>query len=46
MISYIIQIGYSKEFKFDDYDNAINFALSALESQKESDEIIMKFKEE
>ena len=44
-MKFIVTVG-CKEFEFGNCDQALDFALSALESQTESDEIIMKFKEE
>lgn len=46
MIKFIVQIGYSKKYEFESYEKANAFALAALDSQKEDDEIIMKFEKE
>lgn len=42
MIKYVITIGLSK-YEFESYEKAVTFALTALESQKDNDDITMKF---
>ena len=47
-MSFIVKIGY-KKFKFDNYNDAISFAISAVKSQMDKDDevtIIINIKEE
>ena len=47
-MSFIVKIGY-KKFKFDNYNDAIQFAMSAVKSQMDKDDeviITINIKEE
>ena len=47
-MSFIVKIGY-KKFKFDNYNDAISFAISAVNSQMDKDDeitITINIKEE
>ena len=47
-MSFIVKIGY-KKFKFDNYNDAISFAMSAVKSQMDKDDevtITINIKEE